>query len=80
MRGRAKGERRGRRVAGVVERRDDVPILVALTAKVAFVIGKAGSVGRGETHTGPRNSLAQISHLITSASDCVIRQYCLQIA
>ena len=34
----------------MVERRDDVPILVALTAKVAFVIGKAGSVGRGETH------------------------------
>ena len=36
---------------GEVERRDDVPILVALTAKVAFVIGKAGSVGRGETHS-----------------------------
>ena len=35
----------------MVERRDDVPILVALTAKVAFVIGKAGSVGRGETHS-----------------------------
>ena len=51
VRGRAKGERRGRRVAGVVERRDDVPILVALTAKVAFVIGKAGSVGRGKTHS-----------------------------
>ena len=32
--GEGKGERRGRRVAGVVERRDDVPILVALTAKV----------------------------------------------
>ena len=79
MRGRAKGERRGRR-AGVVERRVDVPILVALTAKVAFVIGKGGSVGRGETHSGPRNSLAQISRLITYASDRIIRQKCLQIA
>ena len=47
--GEGKRGERGRR-AGVVERRDDVPILVALTAKVAFVIGKAGSVGRGETH------------------------------
>ena len=64
----------------MVERRDDVPILVALTAKVAFVIGKGGSVGRGETHSGPRNSLAQISRLITSAPDRIIRQYCLQIA
>ena len=35
----------------MVERRDDVPILVDLTAKVDFVIGKGGSVGRGETHS-----------------------------
>ena len=49
--GEGKRGEKGRRVAGVVERRDDVPILVALTAKVAFVIGKAGSVGRGETHS-----------------------------
>ena len=77
--GEGKRGEKGRR-AGVVERRDDVPILVALTAKVAFVIGKGGSVGRGETHSGPRNSLAQISRLITYASDRIIRQNCLQIA
>ena len=47
--GEGKGGEKG--VAGVVERRDDVPILVTLTAKVAFVIGKGGSVGRGETHS-----------------------------
>ena len=45
--GGGKGERRGRRVAGVVERRDDVPILVALTAKVAFVIGKVALLAEG---------------------------------
>ena len=31
---------------GEVERRDDVPILGALTARAAFVIGKGGSIGR----------------------------------
>ena len=35
---------------GEVERRDDVPILGALTARAAFVIGKGGSIGRAGTH------------------------------
>ena len=48
------GKRRGRGQkgeGGVVERRDDVPILGALlTARAAFVIGKGGSIGRATTH------------------------------
>ena len=49
MRGRVKGAKGGGGWC-VVERRDDVPILGALTARAAFVIGKGGSIGRATTH------------------------------